>query len=56
MSMIKKNTLLGSIKDELMHVNEISEVKVIRNIDKNINDNEDWIISKKPLTMRIKTF
>ena len=34
MSMIKKNTLLGSIKDELIHVNELSEVKkVIRNID-----------------------
>ena len=33
MSMIKKNTLLGSIKDELLNLKNISEVKnVVRNI------------------------
>ena len=43
MSMIKKNTLLGSIKDELIKVKEISELKkVVRNIDQNINNDDDW--------------
>ena len=57
MSMIKKNTLLGSIKDELIHVNELSEVKkVIRNIDKNINDNEDWTYFEEAFNNADKTF
>ena len=43
MSMIKKNTLLGSIKDQLLKVKEISELKkVVLNIDKNINNDDDW--------------
>ena len=43
MSMIKKNTLLGTIKDQLLKVTEISEVKkVVINIDKNINNDDDW--------------
>ncbi|MGB1993256.1 MAG: triple tyrosine motif-containing protein, partial [Flavobacteriaceae bacterium] len=43
MSMIKKNTLLGSIKDELLNLKNISEVKnVVRNIDKSINNDDDW--------------
>ena len=43
MSMIKKNTLLGSIKDQLVKVNEISELdRVVRNINKNINNDDDW--------------
>lgn len=57
MSMIKKNTLLGSIKDELIHVNELSEVKkVIRNIDKNINDNEDWTYFEEAFNNADKDF
>ena len=43
MSMIKKNTLLGSIKDELLNLKNLSEVKkVVRHIDKNINNDDDW--------------
>ena len=43
MSMIKKNTLLGSIKDELLNLKDLSEVKqVVRHIDKNINNDDDW--------------
>ena len=43
MSMIKKNTLLGSIKDQLLKINELSELKkVVRNIDQNINNDDDW--------------
>jgi DNA-binding CsgD family transcriptional regulator len=57
MSMIKKNTLLGSIKDELINVNELSEVKkVIRNIDKNINDNEDWTYFEEAFNNADKDF
>ena len=57
MSMIKKNTLLGSIKDELINVNELFEVKnVIRNIDKNINDNEDWTYFEEAFNNADKDF
>ena len=43
MSMIKKNTLLGSIKDELLNLKDPSEIKkVVRHIDKNINNDDDW--------------
>ena len=43
MSMIKKNTLLSSIKDEILNLKDISEVKsVVRNIDKSINTDDDW--------------
>ena len=43
MSMIKINTLLGSIKDELLNLTSLSEVKnVVRHIDKNINNDDDW--------------
>ena len=43
MSMIKKNTLLGSIKDQLVKVTDLSELKkVVRNIDQNINNDDDW--------------
>ena len=43
MSMIKKNTLLGSIKDQLLKINEISDLKkVVRNIDQNISNDDDW--------------
>jgi len=57
MSMIKKNTLLGSIKDELINVNELSEVKnVIRNIDKNINDSDDWTYFEEAFNNADKDF
>jgi AraC family chitin signaling transcriptional activator len=43
MSMIKKNTLLGSIKDQLVKVTDLSELKkVVQNIDQNINNDDDW--------------
>ena len=43
MSMIKKNTLLGSIKNHLVKIKDISELKdVISSIDKNINNDDDW--------------
>ena len=57
MSMIKKNTLLGSIKDQLVKVTDISELKkVVRNIDQNINNDDDWNFLKRPSIMPIKIF
>ena len=43
MSLIKKNELLRSIKKELLHIEKSSESKsVIKIIDKNLNNNNDW--------------
>lgn len=43
MSIIKKNTLLGSIKDQLTNVDNLSGLKeVIRNIDQSIKNDDDW--------------
>ena len=43
MSMIKKNTLLLSIKESLTKIDSVSQVdKVISNINKNINNEDDW--------------
>jgi DNA-binding CsgD family transcriptional regulator len=43
MSMIKKNTLLGSIKDDLTKIDDVAQIKaVIRSIDNNINNEDDW--------------
>lgn len=43
MSLIKKNEFLGKIKEELRKVSDSKEVKdVIRTIDRNINNSDDW--------------
>jgi DNA-binding CsgD family transcriptional regulator len=43
MSIIKKNEFLNAIKDQLKKVDNSPEVRsVIRTIDKNINNEEDW--------------
>jgi DNA-binding CsgD family transcriptional regulator len=43
MSMIKKNSLLGSIKAELQSLSNLSGLSsVIRIIDHNINNDDDW--------------
>jgi DNA-binding CsgD family transcriptional regulator len=43
MSMIKKNSLLGSIKAELQSLSNLSGLSsVIRIIDQNINNDDDW--------------
>ena len=46
--MIKKNTLLGSIKEQLIKVTDVSELnRVIRNIDQSINNEDDWNFFEK---------
>lgn len=43
MSLIKKNEFLNSIKEELKNVNQNNELKpVIKIIDKNLNNTDDW--------------
>lgn len=43
MSIIKKNEFLNSIKNELKNSEEITQVKsVIKTIDRNINNSDDW--------------
>lgn len=43
MSLIKKNEFLNSIKKELKNVNQSKEIKaVIKMIDRNINNTDDW--------------
>jgi len=48
MSMIKKNTLLLSIKESLTTIDSVSQVdNVISNINKNINNQDDWSFFEK---------
>jgi len=56
MSLIKKNEFLNSIKEELQKSKPLqaSSKNVIKIIDKNINNSDDWKILKKLLIMRIK--
>jgi len=43
MNLIRKNEFLNTLKKELNHVKDISELpKVVKIIDKNINNKEDW--------------
>ena len=43
MSLIKKNEFLSNIKTELKRVNNLNELKnVIKTIDKNLNQKDDW--------------
>ncbi|MEH6537343.1 MAG: LuxR C-terminal-related transcriptional regulator [Psychroserpens sp.] len=43
MSLIKKNEFLNGVKEELKHVNQNNELKsVIKIIDKNLNNTDDW--------------
>ncbi|MGB1451367.1 MAG: helix-turn-helix transcriptional regulator, partial [Marinirhabdus sp.] len=43
MSTIKKNRTLNSIKGELLKLNKTKEVlAIVKSIDKNVNDTEEW--------------
>lgn len=57
MSMIKKNTLLGSIKEELITIENVSQIKsVIRSIDNNINNEDDWSFFEEAFNNADKDF
>ena len=43
MSMIKKNQFLGKIKTDLKKITDVSKVSsVIKTIDRNLNNEDDW--------------
>ncbi len=57
MSLIKKNEFLSSIKDKLKESKETSEVRsVIRTIDKDISEEDNWNFFKKAFNNADKDF
>ena len=57
MSMIKKNQFLSKIKDDLKKTNELQKIKnVIKTIDRNLNNEDDWKFFEKLSTMLIRNF
>lgn len=57
MSLIKKNEFLNSIKRELKNVKDNRDIsKVIKIIDKNINNNDDWHLFEEAFNNADKDF
>ncbi|MCF7561626.1 LuxR C-terminal-related transcriptional regulator [Sabulilitoribacter multivorans] len=57
MSLIKKNEFLNSIKSELKNVKDNRDIsKVIKIIDKNINNNDDWHLFEEAFNNADKDF
>ncbi|AUC15251.1 LuxR family transcriptional regulator [Tenacibaculum sp. SZ-18] len=56
MSMIKKNELLSSLKKEIMRGDEKSLKQVIKIIDNNLNDTDDWQMFKEAFNNADKDF
>ncbi len=57
MSMIKKNEFLNTIKNELKKVDTSNSInRVIRIIDKNLNDNDDWKLFEEAFNNADKGF
>ena len=55
--MIKKNQFLSKIKDDLKKTNELQKIKnVIKTIDRNLNNEDDWKFLKKLSTNADKEF
>ncbi len=57
MSLIKKNEFLNNIKKELQNVNDINNIKhVIKIIDRNINNTDDWHVFEEAFNNADKDF
>lgn len=57
MSLIKKNEFLNSIKKELQHVEDVNNIKhVIKIIDRNINNTDDWHVFEEAFNNADKDF
>jgi AraC family chitin signaling transcriptional activator len=56
MSIIKKNEFLNSIKNELSEGKERSLIKVIKIIDKNLNNTDDWKMFQEAFNNADKKF
>jgi DNA-binding CsgD family transcriptional regulator/ligand-binding sensor domain-containing protein len=57
MNLIKKNEFLSSIKKELEHIDDTKNIKhVIKIIDKNLNNNDDWNLFQEAFNNADKDF
>ena len=57
MSLIKKNEFLNSIKKELQHVEDVNNIKqVIKIIDRNLNNTDDWHVFEEAFNNADKDF
>ncbi|WP_242130980.1 triple tyrosine motif-containing protein [Aestuariivivens marinum] len=57
MSLIKKNEFLNSIKSELQNINDLKKLKhVIKVIDRNINNTDDWNLFEEAFNNADKDF
>lgn len=57
MSLIKKNEFLSTLKNELEQVNDTNNLKkVIRIIDRNLNNNDDWNLFQEAFNNADKDF
>lgn len=57
MNLIKKNEILNNIKKELSHSDSASHIKyVIKLIDKNLNDDDDWKLFEEAFNNADKDF
>ncbi|WP_299781602.1 LuxR C-terminal-related transcriptional regulator [uncultured Formosa sp.] len=57
MTLIKKNELLNSLKKELLKVNDVKNIKsVIKIIDSNINNTDDWHVFEEAFNNADKDF
>ena len=56
MSLIKKNEFLNSIKEELINTNESNVKPVIKIIDKNLNNTNDWKLFQEAFNNADKDF
>lgn len=57
MSIIKKNELLSTIKDELLQIDQKAPIQpVIQIIDKNLKQNDDWELFKEAFNNADSTF
>ncbi|MGB3774853.1 MAG: triple tyrosine motif-containing protein, partial [Leeuwenhoekiella sp.] len=57
MSIVKKNELLTTIKKDLLPIKEVPQAKrVMRTIDKNLSDKEDWQFFEEAFTNADKDF
>ncbi|MDO5969193.1 triple tyrosine motif-containing protein [Flavivirga aquimarina] len=57
MSLIKKNEFLNSLKKELQHINDVKNIKhVIKIIDRNLNNTDDWHVFEEAFNNADKDF
>ena len=57
MSLIKKNEFLNSIKKELQNIDDANNIKhVIKIIDRNLNNNDDWHVFEEAFNNADKDF